>query len=267
MRFDIDAYQAHSGRVTWDDLDFSTFREQPVSDSGLRCLQYMHDIEFHTVCYLRDLLVTRAHDDHRVTTFLTIWNLEELYHGEALAAVLEAHGHPAGPGRIEPLRRRLGGARQNLGTLASMMGSWAMRDFTAIHMVWGAVNEWTAQAAYGRLSALEGHPVLSSLLKRLMRQEGRHVDFYASEAERRLADNRRAQGLTRLALRRYWGPVGSGVAPPSEVRFMVRHLFGGEDGAAVAARIDRRIQRLPGLDDLDIVTRARASHLGADVAA
>ncbi len=129
MRFDIDAYQAHSGRVTWDDLDFSAFREQPVSDSGLRCLQYMHDIEFHTVCYLRDLLVTRAHDDHRVTTFLTIWNLEELYHGEALAAVLEAHGHPAGPGRIEPLRRRLAGARQNLGTLASMMGSWAMRDF------------------------------------------------------------------------------------------------------------------------------------------
>lgn len=267
MRFDIDAYQAHSGRVTWDDLDFSTFREQPVSDSGLRCLQYMHDIEFHTVCYLRDLLVTRAHDDHRVTTFLTIWNLEELYHGEALAAVLEAHGHPAGPGRIEPLRRRLGGARQNLGTLASMMGSWAMRDFTAIHMVWGAVNEWTAQAAYGRLSALEGHPVLSALLKRLMRQEGRHVDFYASEAERRLAGNRRAQGLTRLALRRYWGPVGSGVAPQSEVRFMVRHLFGGDEGAETAARIDRRIQRLPGLDHLDIVTRARASHLCAEVAA
>ena len=267
MRFDIDAYQAHSGRVTWDDLDFSVFRERPVSDAGLRCLQYMHDIEFHTVCYLRDLLVTRAHDDHRVTTFLTIWNLEELYHGEALAAVLDAHGRPSGMGRVEPLRRRLGGARQNLGSLASMVGSWAMRDFTAIHMMWGAVNEWTAQAAYGRLSSLESHPVLSTLLKRLMRQEGRHVDFYASEAERRLAGNRRAQGLTRFALRRYWGPVGSGVAPPGEVRFMVSHLFGGQEGAAVAERIDRRIHRLPGLDGLDIVTRARASHLQAGAVA
>ena len=49
MRFDIDAYQAHSGRVTWDDLDFSTFREQPVSDSGLRCLQYVSVHVIHRV--------------------------------------------------------------------------------------------------------------------------------------------------------------------------------------------------------------------------
>lgn len=64
MRFDIDAYQAHSGRVTWDDLDLSVFRDRPVSESGLRCLQYMHDIEFHTVCYLRDLLADRI--DRRI---------------------------------------------------------------------------------------------------------------------------------------------------------------------------------------------------------
>ena len=263
MRFDIDAYQALSGRVTWDDLDLSCFRERPLSAEGLRCLQYMHDIEFHTVCYLRDLLVTPAHDDHRITTFLTIWNLEELYHGEALAAVLEAHGRPAGVGRIEPLRRRLGTTRRNLHTLVSMLGSWALRDVTAIHMTWGAVNEWTTQAAYGRLSALEDHPVLSALLKRLMRQEGRHVDFYASEAERRLTGGRRARLLTRLALDRFWQPVGSGVAPPDEVGFLVRHLFGGDDGAAVTARIDRRIARLPGLDGLSVVGRARDAHLAA----
>lgn len=263
MRFDIDAYQAHSGRVTWDDLDLSAFRDRPLTPDGLRCIQYMHDIEFHTVLYLRDLLVTRAQNDHRITTFLTIWNLEELYHGEALAAVLAAHDRPGGPGRVEPLRRRLGNARHNASTLASMFGSWAFRDFTAVHMMWGAVNEWTAQAAYGRLAALEGHPVLSPLLKRLMRQEGRHVDFYASEAARRLDGNRRAQWLTRLALRRYWAPVGSGVAPPEDVRFMVNHLFGGPEGEAVAERIDRRIRRLPGLERLSIVADARAANLVA----
>ncbi len=31
-----------------------------------------------------------------------------------------------------------------------------------------------------------GHPVLTELLGRIMRQEGRHVDFYATEATRRL---------------------------------------------------------------------------------
>ena len=93
------------------------------------------------------------------------------------------------------------------------------------------------------------------------------MDFYASEAERRLSGNRRAQGQTRFALRRYWGPVGSGVAPATDVTFMVRHLFGGEDGAKVADRIDRRIQRLPGLEGLEIVSRARAAHLRMPVAA
>lgn len=266
MRFDIDTYQAHSGRITWDDLDFSVFREQPLSPTGLRCLRYMHDVEFHTVCYLRDLLVTRAHDDHDVTTFLTIWNFEELYHGEAIAAVLAAHDEEGGSARVEPLRKRLGW-RQPVGTLASMLGSLAMRDVTAVHMMWGAVNEWTAQAAYGRLSSREANPVLSALLRRIMRQEGRHVDFYASEAHRRLEGNRNAQRITRMALRRFWRPVGSGVVPPDDVRFLTTHLFGDDDGRAVVERIDRRIHRLPGLDGLDLVSRARAAHLREAAAA
>lgn len=115
MRFDIDKYKAMSGRITWDDLDFEAFRDRPLDESDLRCVQYMHDIEYHTVCYLRDLLVTRAHSDQRVTTFLTIWNLEELYHGEALADVLQAHGRIGGLSRVENLRHGLGW-RQHVGT-------------------------------------------------------------------------------------------------------------------------------------------------------
>ena len=26
-------------------------------------IEYMHDVELHTICYLRDLLVTPAHND------------------------------------------------------------------------------------------------------------------------------------------------------------------------------------------------------------
>jgi len=32
----------------------------------------MHDVESHTVCYLRDILVTRAHRDPEITSFLTM---------------------------------------------------------------------------------------------------------------------------------------------------------------------------------------------------
>jgi hypothetical protein len=81
------------------------------------------------------------------------------------------------------------------------LGGWmGGSDFTAVHMTWGAVNEWTTQTGYSQLSQRAGHPVLSALLKRIMRQEGRHIDFYATEAEDRLEASRRAQRLTRTAL-------------------------------------------------------------------
>ena len=73
-------------------------------------------------------------------------------------------------------------------------------------LMWGAVNEWTAQAGYGQLSRRADHPVLTELLKRIMRQEGRHIDFYAAEATRRLGESPAAQRVVRWALRRLWRP-------------------------------------------------------------
>jgi hypothetical protein len=89
-----------------------------------------------------------------------------------------------------------------------------------------------------------------------MRQEGRHIDFYASQAEGRLCGDRRAQRLTRFALRKLWKPVGSDVMPPAEVRFLVNHLFGDDSGLGTAERIDRNVDRLPGLDGLHLIRGA-----------
>ena len=121
-------------------------------------------------------------------------------------------------------------------------------------MTWGAVNEWTTQAAYARLAGLADHPTLSVLLRRIMKQEGRHIDFYATEASGRLSGSRAAQRVTRWALRRFWAPVGSGVVPDAEVRFLRDYLFGDDDGRAMAERIDRRVDRLPGLEGLHLLT-------------
>jgi hypothetical protein len=118
------------------------------------------------------------------------------------------------------------------------------------------VNEWTTQAGYARLSAKARHPVLTELLARIMKQEGRHIDFYASEAHLRLGRSRSARKLTRWALRKTWTPVGAGVMPDSEVAFMTRYLFDNEEGARATARIDRRIDKLPGLEGLSLLSRA-----------
>lgn len=243
--------------VRVDDLDLDhAFRDAPLPPDVLRCLRYMHDVELHTVCYLRDLLVTSAHRDPEITTFLTMWSYEEFWHGDAIARVLRAHGEVAGRERVGALRRRRRFA-EAMAPLKHMLASAiAGPSMTAVHMTWGAVNEWTTQAGYARLAARADHPVLTELLRRIMKQEGRHIDFYASQAARRLAADPRARRLTRFALRRLWRPVGSDVMPDTEVEHLVSFLFGGGDGRAVAERIDRRIDRLPGLAGLQLVSRA-----------
>jgi hypothetical protein len=259
MQMNVEKYKQQTARLDTSDLDLTAFVRDPLPADALRCLRYMHDIENHTVCYLRDLLLTAAHRDPEITAFLTFWNFEEFWHGEAIGAVLIAHGESPSD-RAHLLRRRLGW-KDRVAPLAHLAGAGLVGEaFIATHMAWGAINEWTTQAGYARLSARAGHPVLTELLRRIMRQEGRHIDFYASQAERRLAASRRAQRVTRFALRRFWAPVGSGVMPPAEVDFVVRYLFSGHDGATAAARIDRRIDRLPELGGLRLIQTARLDH-------
>jgi hypothetical protein len=71
---DVAAFAAPARPVAYLDLDLDrAFADRPLSPETLRCLRYMHDIESHTVCYLRDLLpATRLaqREEHPVLTEL-----------------------------------------------------------------------------------------------------------------------------------------------------------------------------------------------------
>ncbi len=255
MKFDIDAYKKRTARLDDGDIDYDAFADQPLDSATLRTLRYMHDVEHHTVCYMRDLLVTPAHNDPEMTTFLTFWAFEEFWHGEAIGKVLAAHGEPSGRVRVAAVRTRHK-LRDAVAPIATMITSSMTDNFGAVHMTWGAVNEWLTQAGYSRLRARANHPVLNTLLERIMKQEGRHIDFYSSQAERRLAGNRAAQRLTRMALGRFWAPVGATIMPRSEVVHLANYLFADDEGREIAARIDRRIDRLPGLSGLGLISNA-----------
>src|SRR5262245_20303335 len=108
MSFSVTKYARTAAAVRWDDIDLRTFEVRPLSSATLRVLRYMCDVESHTVCYLRDLLVTPSHADPEVTTFLTMWNYEEYWHGEVLADVLAAHGIETGAAHIRSVRLRQG---------------------------------------------------------------------------------------------------------------------------------------------------------------
>jgi hypothetical protein len=53
--------------------------------------------------------------------------------------------------------------------------------------------------------------------------------------------------VTRALIERFWAPVGSGVQPACETRFLARHLFSGPEGLAAVRKIDATIRDLPGL--------------------
>ncbi len=256
MGFGLETYKERASRLHWDDLDFEAFAERPLDADALRCVRYMHDVEYHTICYLRDLLVTPAHADPEVTAFLSMWAFEELWHGEALGAVLAAHGIADGTAQLADLRTGLGW-RDRVRPLLLGLGGWmAGRDVVAVEMAWGALNDSTTQAGYSLLGRKSGHPVLKELLGRIMRQEGRHLDFYTRQATRRLATSGRAQRLARASLRHLWKPVGSGIMATEETRFLLRYLMGDAGGRETARRLDARFDRIPGMGGLGLVTRA-----------
>ena len=124
-------------------------------------------------------------------------------------------------------------------------------------MTWGAVNEWTTQAGYGRLAAKAKHPVLSELLRRIMRQEGRHIDFYALGARRRLADSATARSASPASPCAATGRRSApGSCPTPRCEFLVNHLFGDDDGRAGGAAHRPRRRAAPGLEGLHLVESA-----------
>lgn len=256
MAFDLAQFAETSVPVMYEDLDFDLFDTQPLDAQTLRSLRYMCDVEYHTSCFLRDLLVTPSHREEDAGGFMTVWNREEFWHGEALSMVLARHGIIVDYDEIKAKRIKLGWTGA-LGPLKqSVLSNLAGTDFVAVHMVWGAANELSAVSAYRRLSAMTDHPVLSPLLKRIAQQETRHVAYYTTQARERLEASENARRMVRLIMARVWRPVGSGMMDDSEVEQVMTHLFAGRSDEL--DKLDTRVQKLPGLERLTIFRNAFA---------
>lgn len=252
----MEKFTETSDRVRWEDLELARFRDEPLDAETLRSLRYMCDVEYHTSCFLREMLVTPSHREDEAAGFMTMWNREEFWHGEALAAVLGEHDIVVDYDEIKAKRVKLGW-QLALGPLKqSVLSNLVGQDFVAVHMTWGAANELSAVAAYRRMAAMTDHPVLSPLLKRIAQQETRHVAFYTTQARARLEGSERARSIVRMILGKVWRPVGSGMMDEDEVRHVMGHLFAGKPDEL--DKLDQRIQKMPGLDGLTIFRNAFA---------
>ena len=256
MSFSIERYKEESKKLDTSGIRWEDVAEHPLSNGDLFCLHYMMDIENHVPLYLSHLLVTRACMDPILTAFLACWNYEELWHGENLGKLLNLYGIEFDTqDRIARVRANLG-IQNTVSILSTMAGSWLSKDFSAVYLSIGAINELTTLTGYGALIRKSEHPVLADLLSRIIKDERRHFAFYYNSAKEWLSDNEAAQRFDRWMLDRVWVPVGKGVKKQEEVDALALYLFDDEQGEEELLAIDEKIGRLPGLGGIKLMSKA-----------
>ena len=256
MTFSIERYKEESKKLDITGVKWDEISEHKLSNGDLFCLHYMMDIENHVPLYLSHLLVTRACMDPILTAFLACWNYEELWHGENLGKFLNMYGIKFDTqDRIAHVRANLG-FQNSMSILSTMAGSWLFKDFSAVYLTIGAINELSTLTGYGALIRKSGHPVLKDLLGRIIKDERRHFAFYYNSAKEWLTDNPAAQRLDRFLLEHVWVPVGKGVKTQEEVDALAIYLFGDDQGFEDVLAIDEKIGKLPGLDGIQLMSKA-----------
>ena len=250
-RFDLEKYLRNSGATRPESFDWSDPGPR-LDDEALFCLGYMMDIESHTVIYLKELLSTSVAEDPSITAFLSCWVYEEFFHSQVLKRFMESQGVAIEDVRFTELRRLPPSRRfaEGIGRIASHL----TRHFPAVHMTWGAINELATLTGYHALLDRARHPMLTTVLSRIIKDERRHFSFYFNQARRMLQDPT-AQRITSFIVRYFWTPVGSPVRGDADAHRVCAFLFGGADGRARLAEVDSTIARLPGLNWFDLTSR------------
>src|SRR5260370_34284565 len=190
----------------------------------------MVDIGNHVHLCLAHVVVTRACMDPILSALLACWNYEELWHGENLGKLLNLYGIEFDTqDRIAKVRANLG-LQNSLSLLSTMAGSWLLKDFSAVYLSIGAINELSTLTGYTALIRKSVHPALHDLLRRIIKHERRPFDFYYNSAKEWLAGNVKAQRVDRGLLDHVWVPVGEGSKSQEEGEPLALYLFDDQQG-------------------------------------
>jgi hypothetical protein len=249
--FDLEKYLRMAGGTRPEAFDWSDPGPR-LDDDALFCVGYMMDIESHTIIYLREMLSTAVAEDASITAFLSCWAYEEFFHSQALKRLLESQSVAIDDRRFAALRRAR--PADYLAQKFARLLSRLTRHFPAVHMTWGAINELSTLTGYHALIDRTRHPLLTTVLSRIIKDERRHFSFYFNQARLRLQPPA-ARIMTSLIVRNFWTPVGSPVRGDTDARRICGYLFGDEQGPRRLAEHDSMIARLPGLGWFDMASR------------
>lgn len=249
----LERYTDYSEKIDTSDIDWKSAGVAGLTEEEKFILTYFSDIESQTIMYLRDLLHTKAVEDPEVIGFLSMWNYEEYFHGQALARLLLECGIDLEKKRIAAVRKEASFRETLIGWGASLFSKIFSNEFPALFMTWGAINEITTLRGYERLYETTQNPILKILCERIAKQERRHFAWYFNNAKTRLDESLRTRQVTRYVLKKFWSPVGAGVKSNEEVSQLLHFLFPGEKTKQLAQEVDARIAELPGLEKLKVM--------------
>lgn len=232
--------------IAWQDV-----KKYPLDEKFIPVILYMRDVETLTDVYYEELRRTPTGKDPIISKFMERWGLEEMTHGELLNRFLNEAGIETDEKWQAQVKNALTTSYTITNYLITTLATLVGRKFTATHMTFGAIHEMSTTQGYRRLIALADHPVLTEILRGVIREESAHTHFYRSVARIELQKSELSQKLSRFLIKHFWAPVGSGAKPKDESDYTIATLFSGEDGLDwIDKNVTRRIQGLPGFDGL-----------------
>jgi rubrerythrin len=236
-------------------IEWHRVKDHPFDERLIPVILYMRDVETLTDMYWQELRRTPTGRDPVISKFMERWGIEEVTHGEVLNRFLNELGYETDPDWQRQVRRDVS-KRYHVNTylmttLTNLLGS----RFTATHMTFGAVHEMTTAQAYRRMIEIADHPVLTSILKAVIREESAHTQFYWSVARLELRKNDLSQKLARKVIENFYYPVGEGSLKKERTKHVVSILFGESEALAMLDKtVTKRVQTLPGFEGVTKVT-------------
>lgn len=243
-----------------DQIPWNEVRKHALDPAFIPVITYMRDVEQFTDIYYQQLLRSPTGKDPTIRRFMDRWAHEEVLHAELLNRFLEEAGIPSDPHWAEKAINKIPLSYHVMSRIQSLITNSFGKAFSAVHMTWGAINEYSTMTGYNRLVQLAKHPVLHFILKGIIKEEGRHSFFYWSIARLKLKTSRFRQELSTFIVDKFWGPVGSGAKPENDVNNVITTLFKGKEGVQVMDQmVNRKIEELPGFQGLKTITNRVAA--------
>lgn len=238
--------------IAWENVS-----RYPLDKKFVPVLLYIRDVETLTEVYYDHLKRTPTGKDSVIKKFMERWGVEELTHGELINRFLNEAGINTDDNWKAVTKSQIPLSYKINSQLIALLTNCVGKSFTAAHMTYGAVNEMSTLQGYRRLIELADHPVLTQILRAVIREESIHTQFYWQIARLELQNSALARKLARFVIDNFWVPVGQGIKSVTDANHTVTTLFGGSTSSSgldvIDKHITRRMEQLPGFAALDAI--------------